>query len=172
MTGRWFVVCESCRDYARASSFLRLIRYSPSGHLLKSEANWGLIVIQVEDILNEGITSRLMKTTRVSSFTLNARDFCLSDTHPNVPAGSQMGTVIMLSSSGFIASSFLGWPSIFYVSGTAGLLWSVLWFFYGANSPSEFKSISAEEKSFIEKSLQSKPADVRQSARVKTRQIR
>ncbi|GAB0094566.1 putative inorganic phosphate cotransporter [Sergentomyia squamirostris] len=68
-------------------------------------------------------------------------------------SGSQFGTVIMLSASGFLASSFLGWPSVFYVSGFAGVFWSILWYFFGGNSPAEFKSISPEEKEFIEKSL-------------------
>ncbi|XP_059615082.1 putative inorganic phosphate cotransporter isoform X2 [Phlebotomus argentipes] len=68
-------------------------------------------------------------------------------------SGAQFGTVIMLSASGFLASSFLGWPSVFYVAGFAGVFWSVLWYFFGGNSPSEFKSISPEEKEFIEKSL-------------------
>jgi MFS transporter, ACS family, solute carrier family 17 (sodium-dependent inorganic phosphate cotransporter), member 5 len=68
-------------------------------------------------------------------------------------AGAQCGTVVMLSLSGVLASSFMGWPSIFYFSGAAGLLWSVLWAFLGSNSPSEHKKISPEEKEFIEQSL-------------------
>lgn len=68
-------------------------------------------------------------------------------------AGSQFGTVVMLASSGVIASSILGWPSIFYISGAAGVLWSIAWFFLGANNPSEHKTISPEERQFIEKSL-------------------
>lgn len=59
----------------------------------------------------------------------------------------------MLSSSGILASSFMGWPSIFYLSGCAGGLWSILWFFFGSNSPSDYKYISAEEKEFIQSSL-------------------
>lgn len=68
-------------------------------------------------------------------------------------AGSQFGTVLMLSTSGVLASSPIGWPSIFYLSGAAGILWTVLWFFYGGNSPAEYKHISSEEKEFIQSSL-------------------
>lgn len=68
-------------------------------------------------------------------------------------SGSQFGTVIMLASSGIIASSVLGWPSIFYISGSAGILWSALWLLCGSDSPAKHKSISAEEKKFIETSL-------------------
>lgn len=59
----------------------------------------------------------------------------------------------MLSSSGFLASSFMGWPSIFYISGCISGLWAVLWLFFGSNSPSDYKYISAEEKEFIQSSL-------------------
>lgn len=40
------------------------------------------------------------------------------------------------------------------------MVWSVLWFFYGSNSPAECPTISAEERDFIEKSLQQKKEDV------------
>lgn len=68
-------------------------------------------------------------------------------------AGAQFGTVIMLAVSGVLAASSIGWPSIFYFSGAAGCIWSVLWFMYGSNSPGEHRSISAEERNFIESSL-------------------
>lgn len=68
-------------------------------------------------------------------------------------SGAQFGTVLMLSCSGFLASSAMGWPSIFYFSGAAGCLWTILWYICACNSPSEYKNISAEEKQFIESSL-------------------
>ncbi|XP_058452667.1 putative inorganic phosphate cotransporter isoform X1 [Malaya genurostris] len=68
-------------------------------------------------------------------------------------AGAQFGTVIMLAISGVLASSSIGWPGIFYVSGAAGLVWTVLWYFFGGNSPVEHPTITAEERDFIENSL-------------------
>ncbi|XP_055545791.1 putative inorganic phosphate cotransporter isoform X1 [Wyeomyia smithii] len=68
-------------------------------------------------------------------------------------AGAQFGTVIMLAISGVLASSSFGWPGIFYISGAAGLVWTVMWFFFGGNSPVEHGTISAEERDFIENSL-------------------
>ncbi|XP_058061471.1 putative inorganic phosphate cotransporter isoform X1 [Anopheles bellator] len=68
-------------------------------------------------------------------------------------AGAQFGTVLMLAISGVLASSSLGWPGIFYLSGAVGLIWSVAWFFYGCNSPSEYRGIAPEEREFIESSL-------------------
>ncbi|XP_073812051.1 putative inorganic phosphate cotransporter isoform X1 [Musca autumnalis] len=68
-------------------------------------------------------------------------------------SGSQFGTVVMLATSGVMASSVMGWPSIFYISGGVGLLWSVAFLIWGASSPSEYRNISPEEKKFIETSL-------------------
>lgn len=60
----------------------------------------------------------------------------------------------MLAVSGVLASSSMGWPSIFYFSGVAGLVWSILYFFYGSSSPADSPGrISPEEKYFIESSL-------------------
>lgn len=59
----------------------------------------------------------------------------------------------MLSTSGILASSAMGWPSIFYISGLASGLWAILWLFFGSNSPSDYKYISAEERDFIQTSL-------------------
>ncbi|XP_054738467.1 putative inorganic phosphate cotransporter isoform X1 [Anastrepha obliqua] len=68
-------------------------------------------------------------------------------------SGAQFGTVIMLASSGALASSSLGWPSIFYIPGGLGLFWILIWLFYGASSPSDCKVISEAELSYIEMSL-------------------
>lgn len=69
-------------------------------------------------------------------------------------SGAQFGTVVMLSLSGVLASSSMGWPSIFYFSGVAGMVWSIIWFFYGSSSPADSEDrISSEERQFIESSL-------------------
>lgn len=68
-------------------------------------------------------------------------------------SGSQFGTVVMLSSSGVLASSSMGWPSIFYISGCISFLWAILWLFFGSNSPAEYGNISPEEKEFIQSSI-------------------
>lgn len=59
----------------------------------------------------------------------------------------------MLAVSGLIASSPLGWPGIFYISGGFGLVWTVFWVFLGSNSPEVNSHISAEEKDYIQASL-------------------
>lgn len=59
----------------------------------------------------------------------------------------------MLAISGVLASSGIGWPSIFYVSGAFGCAWVAAWFLWGANTPEEYKNISEKEKLFIENSI-------------------
>ncbi|KAL9917943.1 putative inorganic phosphate cotransporter isoform 2-T2 [Glossina fuscipes fuscipes] len=68
-------------------------------------------------------------------------------------SGAQFGTVVMLATSGVIASSSMGWPGIFYISGGVGMVWTFAWFAWGASSPAEYKRISPEEKKLIETSL-------------------
>ncbi|XP_073846868.1 putative inorganic phosphate cotransporter [Musca autumnalis] len=67
-------------------------------------------------------------------------------------SGAQFGTVIMLSISGFIASSWMGWPSIFYVSGLAGLVWCLVWYYCSSSTPADHPSITPQERRYIESS--------------------
>ncbi|KAL7737228.1 hypothetical protein ACLKA6_005410 [Drosophila palustris] len=64
-------------------------------------------------------------------------------------AGNQFGTIVMLATSGLLAA-FGGWPCIYYASGGAGCIWAVIYYLWGASSPAESKSISAEERELIE----------------------
>lgn len=65
-------------------------------------------------------------------------------------SGTQLGSVVMLAISGILASSPMGWSSIFYVSGATTFLWNILWMLLGSNSPSQCARINNEEKKFIE----------------------
>lgn len=68
--------------------------------------------------------------------------------------GAEFGAVIMLAFSGSLASSSMGWPSIFYFSGAASLLWCMLWWWLGSNTPQENRWISESETEYIQTSLQ------------------
>lgn len=59
----------------------------------------------------------------------------------------------MLSISGVLASSSMGWPSVFYFSGLLAVVWAILWLFIGSSSPAENKLISAAERDYIQSSL-------------------
>ena len=74
----------------------------------------------------------------------------------SICTGAQLGTVIAMPVCGALASSSIGWPSIFYIFGAVGILWVVLWFFLGADRPGTHKFISNEEKAYIETNLGSK----------------
>ncbi|KAK6638161.1 hypothetical protein RUM44_008589 [Polyplax serrata] len=68
-------------------------------------------------------------------------------------SGAQMAPIVALPVGGFLIPSAGGWPSIFYVFGGVGVIWSILWFFFGYNSPSEHPFISKEERLYIEYSI-------------------
>lgn len=55
--------------------------------------------------------------------------------------------------SGYLSASTFGWPSLFYLFGILGTLVSIFWFYYGSDSPNQHKSISEEERKYIENSL-------------------
>ncbi|KAJ8680519.1 hypothetical protein QAD02_016306 [Eretmocerus hayati] len=65
--------------------------------------------------------------------------------------GPQFGTVLALSMSGFLASSSFGWPSIFYTFGTVGTIWSVVFYWFGADYPVTSQTIYLKESSKINK---------------------
>ncbi|KAH8401148.1 hypothetical protein KR009_003348 [Drosophila setifemur] len=67
-------------------------------------------------------------------------------------SGAQFGTVIMLATSGFIADSSMGWPSIFYLGGACGFLWIMFWYTFSASTPEEHRLISAGELKYITES--------------------
>ncbi|KAH8305918.1 hypothetical protein KR018_003647, partial [Drosophila ironensis] len=68
--------------------------------------------------------------------------------------GLDCGTIMGFAFSGVLAASNLGWPSSFYVPGYMGIVWSLLWLYYGSNSPSESKFISLSERKHIELALE------------------
>lgn len=52
-----------------------------------------------------------------------------------------MGNLFSLGLSGFIAEG-LGWESIFYIFGGAGLVWMVFWIFLVFSTPAQHPRIS------------------------------
>ena len=68
-------------------------------------------------------------------------------------AGAHAGTILMLIISGLLIKSSVGWPCIFYVSGGAAILWVILYFIFGSNSPADCRNISVLEKQYIDGSL-------------------
>ncbi|XP_066974650.1 putative inorganic phosphate cotransporter [Macrobrachium rosenbergii] len=65
--------------------------------------------------------------------------------------GANLGTVISMALGGVMSGSdFLGgWPSVFYVFGVVGVLWSVAWFVLIRDQPEKHPWISSKELSYI-----------------------
>ncbi|XP_063991278.1 putative inorganic phosphate cotransporter isoform X1 [Diachasmimorpha longicaudata] len=65
-------------------------------------------------------------------------------------AGAQLGTVFTSTLSGLILHySAMGWPAVFYVFGSIGVLWFIIWTLICYNNPSEHPFISEAEKKFL-----------------------
>ena len=56
-------------------------------------------------------------------------------------AGCEFGTIVALGASGFISYQ-IGWEYIFYILGSIGVFWSLLWAFLVFESPSDHPRIS------------------------------
>lgn len=67
--------------------------------------------------------------------------------------GAQIGTVICMCMCGFLASSKFGWPAIFYSLGFVSVIFASILYLFVADSPASHKSISIEEKLYIQSSL-------------------
>lgn len=63
------------------------------------------------------------------------------------------GTVVAMPLSGALCVLHLGWPSVFYVFGALGIIWSISFFYFGADCPSEHPTICPYESQYINNSL-------------------
>lgn len=66
--------------------------------------------------------------------------------------GFSIGIGLTYPLVGFILSKF-SWHTVFYVTGTIGLSWCVLWYFLAFNTPSKHPRISKEELHYIHSSV-------------------
>ncbi|CAG8490439.1 6378_t:CDS:2 [Funneliformis caledonium] len=66
-----------------------------------------------------------------------------------ITTSNVIGTVVSLPVATWLGSSPWGWESIFWVFGSVGIVWSLLWQIYGGSSPSTYKGISSEELDLI-----------------------
>ncbi|KAK3748449.1 hypothetical protein QZH41_019368, partial [Actinostola sp. cb2023] len=110
-----------------------------------------LVVLRVLEGLGEGVTFPAMHALWSSWAPPLERSklTCLSY------AGAQIGTILAMPASGALCdSNFLGgWPSVFYIFGTLGILWFIVWTALVYDKPAEHPRISAEEKEYILKSI-------------------
>ncbi|XP_059615167.1 sialin-like [Phlebotomus argentipes] len=79
-----------------------------------------------------------------------------------VHSGSQIGTFVSFLTSGIFAQ-YLGWESIFYVFGSIGCVWFIVWMMYIKKDPASDPRISPAEKLYIESNIEktANQADIR-----------
>ncbi|ERL88031.1 hypothetical protein D910_05420 [Dendroctonus ponderosae] len=70
-----------------------------------------------------------------------------------INTGSTIGSMLSSIIPGYLSTTWWGWPSSFYVIGAMGMLWCVLFLVFGRNSPASHPKITAEEKRYIQMSL-------------------
>lgn len=65
-----------------------------------------------------------------------------------------MGNVIGFLLSGWLSDSNFGWPVVFYLYGVVGVTWAFIWYLVGSDSPAKHKSISSDERKYIEAGIE------------------
>lgn len=70
-------------------------------------------------------------------------------------SGAQFGTIVSMPLSGLLADQGFdgGWPSIFYVFGIIGVLWSIAFLVWVKEDPSSHPTMDVKEKTYILKAL-------------------
>ena len=68
-------------------------------------------------------------------------------------AGSRLGNIIALIVGGVLCVHGIdgGWPSIFYLFGCCGVVWSVIFFFVAADEPAKHWFIPSDERDYVVK---------------------
>ena len=113
-----------------------------------------LIILRVLEGIGEGVTFPSMHALLSRWIPPVERSRAVTFIY----AGCPLGTVIGMSLSGILCDHGFagGWPSVFFVFGTAGCVWCFMWFILCRNSPSSHPSISEVERRYIEISLESR----------------
>lgn len=115
--------------------------------------------------------------------------FCLGATFPATPPlaarwipplerskfmsnllASALGAAITMPVCGYLIAN-IGWESVFYVTGTVGLLWSICWFVLVYDSPAQHPRISIEERQEIESKINESLGNTTKPKNVPWRQL-
>ncbi|KAK9504813.1 hypothetical protein O3M35_008996 [Rhynocoris fuscipes] len=65
---------------------------------------------------------------------------------------SSLGAALTLPISGLLID-YLNWESVFYVTGVLGLIWTLCWYLFMFDSPSQHPRISKTEREYLEGSI-------------------
>jgi ACS family sodium-dependent inorganic phosphate cotransporter len=112
--------------------------------------NWGdsiaLIILRILMGLGEGTTYPAINVLLAQWTPPEER----SRTASFVYAGALIGTIFATTVSGWILQySQIGWPLVFYVMGTIGIIWFLIWLPACYNSPRDHPFISEKEVNYL-----------------------
>jgi len=65
---------------------------------------------------------------------------------------TERSRLISITLSGSWIGNVSYWPSIFYILGTVGIIWTLLWIIFASDSPETNRFISNKERDYILKS--------------------
>lgn len=115
-------------------------------------ARWSieaLIACRVVIGIAEGVTFPAIHTMLAKWSPVSERSKLAVTTY----SGMHVGVILALPLSGVLSASQFGWPSVFYLFGSLGIVWFILWVLLAYNSPQEHPYISGSELDFIISSM-------------------
>ena len=68
-------------------------------------------------------------------------------------SGAYLGTTVAFPVAGYIiglSGWFSGWRTVFYVSGIAGIVWSIMWYLVLESTPAQHPTITPQELHYIQ----------------------
>ncbi|GBM03560.1 Sialin [Araneus ventricosus] len=111
---------------------------------------WPLVIVRAIEGLGEGVTFPAMNALIGRWAPKNER----SSMSAIVYNGSSVGNVLSFALSGIISDT-LGWPSVFYIFGILGIVWTFFWLFLVSETPELHPCITEEEIEYIRRGQES-----------------
>lgn len=125
---------------------------------------WAVIVLRIILGIATGMTFPAMHTMWGKWAPPLERTKLMTFTY----AGAQVGIVLTFPISGLLCKYGFagGWPSIFYVTGSVALVWSILWMALVSEDPKSHPRISEIERDYIVASLETREEVVEKKVHV------
>nr|CAH7726652.1 unnamed protein product [Callosobruchus chinensis] len=116
-----------------------------------TDGDWkALVLLRVVVGLGEGTTYPALNALLAKWVPLGER----AKLGTLVYAGSQIGTIVSNSISGALINATNDWASVFYLFGSLGILWFIIWVLLCYSDPDSHPFISDKEKMFLKKELE------------------
>ncbi|GBO04148.1 Sialin, partial [Araneus ventricosus] len=111
---------------------------------------WPLIIVRAIEGLGEGVTYPAMNVLIGRWAPKNERSRMVTVTY----TGSSVGSVVSFALSGIISDT-LGWPSVFYIFGILGIIWTLFWLFLVYETPELHPCITEKEIEHVRRGQES-----------------